>query len=139
MSEPIFLRTLVWSTSAATAMPMTDEHLGASLNEQPKALVSSALRRPSLPICETIKAAATWKCGTGNRHVDPDRLWCSHGHSCGWLVDCTDCHQQFALNALMGCFPYIWLHFCPARKHSGYFVVITCSWSSNNGQINGQH
>ena len=49
MSEPIFLGKLVWSTSAATAKPITDEHLGASLNEQPKALVSSALRRPSLP------------------------------------------------------------------------------------------
>jgi len=88
MSEPIFLRKLVWSTSAATAKPMTDEHLGASFNEQPKALVSSALRRLSLPICETIKAAATWKCGTRNRHVDPDTLWCraTSTLAAGWSI-----------------------------------------------------
>ncbi|WP_404289665.1 hypothetical protein ACD578_25670 [Microvirga sp. RSM25] len=59
---------------AANAKANHYQYLGDSLNEQAKALVSAALRKQSLPIHETVKAAAAWESGTRDYHADPSGL-----------------------------------------------------------------
>jgi hypothetical protein len=59
---------------AATAKATNYRYLGDTLNEQAKALISAALRKQSLPIYETVKAAAAWESGTRDYHADPGGL-----------------------------------------------------------------